>query len=134
VAIQRIDNIGIAVRDVARVAAFFADQVGLPVTLDRGTPPSAQVTLGAQYLYLFQTTSDTPAGHRDPTLQANVPGLDHISFTVDDVDQTFAELHERGIVFETKPTTVEAWGLRMASFRDPEGNCYYLVRPLRERD
>jgi methylmalonyl-CoA/ethylmalonyl-CoA epimerase len=132
VAIQRIDNIGIAVRDVARAAAFFADQVGLPVTLDdHGTPPSAQVSLGAQYLYVFQTTSDTPAGHRDPTLRTNAPGLDHISFAVDDVDQTFAELHERGIVFETKPTTVEAWGLRTASFRDPEGNCYYLVAPAR---
>jgi catechol 2,3-dioxygenase-like lactoylglutathione lyase family enzyme len=130
-ALQRIDNIGVAVRDVVKTAAFFADALGLATKVDLdGSPPSAQVSLGEQYLYLFQTTSDTAPASRGFDLAANPRGLDHLSFTVDDIDQTYAELRERGVAFAGEPQTVEAWGLRLVGFRDPDGNCYYLVQSI----
>lgn len=126
--IRRIDNIGIAVSDVALVAAFFADRVGLPVErqLD-GDPPTAVVTLADAYLYVFETSGEPPGAAREPSLLANRPGVDHISFTVDDVDAAYAELSARGVPFLAEPSTDEAWGIRLAPFRDPEDNLYFLV-------
>ncbi|WP_378730063.1 VOC family protein [Nocardia brasiliensis] len=130
-AIQRLDNIGVAVRDVERVARFFADQVGLPTELDlAGEPPSAQVSVGEQYLYLFRTTDTAGPTKRLPDLVGNPQGLDHVSFTVDDVDRTYAELVERGVAFDAEPATEQAWNIRLAGFADPEGNRYYLVQSL----
>lgn len=133
--IQRIDNIGVAVRDVAKTAAFFADALGLPTKVDlAGSPPSAQVNLGEQYLYLFQTTSDTAPASRSFDLVANPQGLDHLSFTVDDIDQAYAALRDRGVAFDGEPQTFEAWRLRLVGFRDPDGNCYYLVQSILHKD
>lgn len=129
--IERLDNIGVAVRDVERLATFFSTQVGLPVELDLdGKPPSAQVTIGPQYLYVFQVTSDADQAERHPDLVGNPPGIDHVSLTVDDVDRVYGELRDRGVIFDGEPVTEPAWNIRLAGFRDPEGNRYYLVQSL----
>jgi catechol 2,3-dioxygenase-like lactoylglutathione lyase family enzyme len=129
--LARIDNIGLAVRDVAAEAAFFGEKLGLPVDLALdGEPPSATVAVGDQYLYVFQTTSSDAASVRSPALVENPPGVDHISFTVDDVDSVFTELKARGVEFEGEPASVEAWGIRLVAFRDPEANSFFLVQKL----
>jgi methylmalonyl-CoA/ethylmalonyl-CoA epimerase len=129
--ITRIDNIGVAVRDVAASAQFFEDKLGLTVELYAdGEPPSATVHVGDQYLYVFQTTNGADGDRRSSELVANPRGLDHVSFTVEDVDASCSELTERGVEFEGEPTTVEAWGIRMVSFRDPDGNSLFLVQNL----
>ncbi|MYW90044.1 VOC family protein [Amycolatopsis rubida] len=129
--IKQLDNIGIAVKDVRRAAEFFRDKVGLPVELSlAGEPPSAQVTTGSQYLYVFEVKSSAAAAERHSDLIGNPPGFDHVSFTVDNVDQTYRELRDRGVAFDSEPVTEEAWGIRMAGFRDPEDNSYFLVQTL----
>lgn len=126
-----IDNVGVAVRDAQTVGALFAERLGFEVTyaLD-ADPPSATVQVGDRYLYVFQTRSTSGSGERTADLIGNPPGLDHISFTVDDVDSAYRELSERGLTFAGEPETVEEWGLRMVGFNDPEGNSYFLVRSL----
>lgn len=47
-----------------------------------------------------------------------------------DVDQAYASLQRRCVPFEGEPETVEAWGIRLVRFSDPEGNAYYLVQNL----
>ena len=134
-AIMRLDNIGVAVHDVERIAQFFETDLGLPTELNLAAePPSAQVTVGAQYLYVFQVTASTSAALRQPALNTNPPGVDHLSFTVDNIDVTYSELLERGVVFDGPPVAEEAWGLRLAGFQDPEGNRYYLVQSMRAED
>jgi catechol 2,3-dioxygenase-like lactoylglutathione lyase family enzyme len=129
-AINRIDNIGVAVGDVVAAAKFFEDKLGFKVELYAdGEPPSASVHVGDQYLYVFQTQNGNGA-QRSSELVDNARGLDHVSFTVDDVDASFAELRDRGVAFEGEPTSVEDWGIRMVPFRDPEGNSYFLVQNL----
>ena len=129
--ISRIDNIGVAVRDVEAVASFFERNLGMTVErYEEAQPSSAVVRIGQQYLYLFQTTDTAAPARRNPELSANPPGVDHISFTVSDVDASYALLCERGVQFDDPPATAEEWGIRMAAFRDPEGNIYYLVQPL----
>lgn len=127
--VRRIDNVGVAVRDVAAVAAFFADRVGLAVERHpEADPPAAVVTVGDAYLYVFQTSGEPAGAAREPALVANRPGVDHVSFTVDDVDAAYAEMSARGVAFLAEPATDEGWGIRLAPFRDPEDNLYFLVQ------
>jgi methylmalonyl-CoA/ethylmalonyl-CoA epimerase len=129
--ISRIDNIGVAVRDLATNAKFFEDKLGLKVELYAdGEPPAAMIHVGDQYLYMFQSTDGGGGEQRSSELVGNPRGLDHVSFTVDDVDASHAELRARGVELDGEPTTVEEWGIRMAAFRDPEGNSYFLVQNL----
>jgi len=130
VGLQRIDNIGIGVRDVRASAEFWRERVGLAVdeSFD-GEPPSIAVHVGGQYLYVFQSTGAGTVRH-EPSLSENPLGLDHVSFTVDDVDEEYARLAADGVAFDAEPESVEAWGIRLAPFRDPDGNLFYLVQPL----
>lgn len=43
-----------------------------------------------------------------------------VDFVVEDVDKSYAELMQSGVVFETPPTDYP-WGLRHARFKDPAG-------------
>jgi len=128
--LQRIDNIGIAVRDVRAAAEFWRARVGLAVTESfDGAPPSIAVTIGDQYLYVFESAGAGTPRH-EPSLGENPLGIDHVSFTVGDVDEECARLTAAGVAFDAEPASVEAWGIRLAPFRDPEGNLFYLVQSL----
>lgn len=127
----RIDNVGLAVANLDRVAGFFSEQLGL--TVERfadAVPPSASVTVGDQYLYVFETTAAAPAAARRGDLTLHPPGLDHLSFTVEDLGSAVDALRARGIVFEGEPVTDEAWGVQMISFLDPEDNRFFLVQQI----
>jgi methylmalonyl-CoA/ethylmalonyl-CoA epimerase len=86
------------------------------------------VHVGDRYLYVFETTGDPGQARRESTLGGNPPGLDHLSFRVGDVDAEAARLRERGVSLDGDPQTVEAWGIRLVGFRDPEDNAYYFVQ------
>jgi predicted enzyme related to lactoylglutathione lyase len=51
-------------------------------------------------------------------------------FAVDNVDEEVRRLTEMGVEMVSKPQDQEAWGLRVAHLRDPEGNLIELNKPL----
>ncbi len=57
------------------------------------------------------------------------PGFE-IGFKVDDVDQAFLELVQKGARAAMHPTT-RAWGQRTAYVRDPDGHLIELAQDLR---
>ena len=52
--------------------------------------------------------------------EVNRPGLAHLAFEVDDVDQTYEDLKAKGVEFFITPRN--AGDIRLAFFRDPDGN------------
>jgi len=128
--LKGIDNIGIAVTDLQRSIAFY-EKLGF----SKGSDYAADVigctmTVGSAVLFLFQTKQLTPqAVKREPTLAQNPPGLDHISFLVDDVNALYAALKAKGIVFLGEPADQE-WGARLVGCKDPDGNNLYLLQYL----
>lgn len=54
-----------------------------------------------------------------------------LTFEVADVDASFRELSGKGVIFTTEPHDQEAWVLRVAHLRDPEGNLIEINAPLR---
>ncbi len=125
--IKRIDNVGIAVSNLARSIAFYErigfaqgdmyDEEGL-----HGCLMSAQ----AAVLFLFQSQhAEGEPVIRDLALQDNPPGHDHVSFFVENVDQAYSDLAAQGIVFEGQPA--DQWGMRIVDLKDPDGNNLYLL-------
>ena len=56
-----------------------------------------------------------------------------LSFRVDDVNETYKELIGKGVKFVTEPHDQEAWVLRVAHLRDPEGNLVEINAPLKKQ-
>lgn len=128
--LKGIDNVGVAVTDLNRSIAFY-EKLGFV----RGQDYEADVrgcsmTCGSAVLFLFQTKQTKLQGvKREPTLAQNPPGLDHISFLVEDVNMMHAELKAKGIVFLGEPADQD-WGARLVGLKDPDGTNLYLLQYL----
>jgi methylmalonyl-CoA/ethylmalonyl-CoA epimerase len=123
-----IDNIGLATRDLARSVEFY-EKLGFAKASqnERG----CTMLIGTTKLFIFPA-GPQKATTRAITLLGNPPGIDHVSFLVDDVDRSFAELTARGIKFTSIPEN-QTWGARTAVLQDPDGNNLYLLAWLTKK-
>ena len=81
---------------------------------------------GDAKLFLVKTGVGGEARPRDLGLFGNPPGIDHVSFLVEDVDAPHDELVARGIQTAGRPSDQD-WGARAFGLRDPDGsNLYFL--------
>jgi catechol 2,3-dioxygenase-like lactoylglutathione lyase family enzyme len=127
--IQGVDNIGICAKDLKRAISFY-EKLGFTKGYenDRGVTMVA----GKAKLFVFQSRQPNSApANRQFTLFDNPPGIDHISFAVEDVDRIYADARSKGVVFNSEPQDQD-WGARVASLRDPDGNNLYLLKWLRK--
>lgn len=130
--LKGIDNVGIAVTDLTRSIAFY-EQLGFAKGPDyEADVKGCSMNCGSAVLFLFQTTQASPSPvKRDPTLAQNPPGLDHISFLVEDVNKLYAELKTKGVAFLGEPADQD-WGARLVGLKDPDGNNLYLLQYLEQ--
>ncbi len=128
--LKGIDNVGVAVTDLARSVAFY-EKLGFTKGYDyEADVKGCSMNAGSAVLFLFQTKQANPqAVKRDPSLAQNPPGLDHISFLVEDVNQTYAELKAKGVTFLGEPADQD-WGARLVGLKDPDGNNLYFLQYL----
>src|SRR5262249_10543119 len=91
---MRVDNVGICVRDLRRSVAFYGD-LGFETLSenDRGVT----MARGEAKLFLFETRVGGQAPARELGLFGNPPGIDHVSFLVEDVDALYDEVVAREI-------------------------------------
>ncbi len=118
-----LDNVGVAVRDVARSVAFYRL---LGFEPEYVAEDSAFLRAPGVALYLFRTQGPQPSP-RSFDLEGNPVGYDHLSFQVADVDGVCGRLQQRGVAVERGPQDYP-WGARAACLRDPDGNCVWLLR------
>ncbi len=105
-----IDHIEICVKDIDLAAEFFKNMgfTELNRTAHHGGAVEMRVPGDQNILIEF---------HRG--LPTETPGLNHIAFLVDDMQQTVATLAEKGIEMDAPPKTSSNRGCQMASLRDP---------------
>jgi catechol 2,3-dioxygenase-like lactoylglutathione lyase family enzyme len=125
--IQGVDNIGICVNDLERAVSFY-QKLGFTKAFENNR--GVTMVAGTAKLFLFQSRQPHPATvNRQFTLFDNSPGIDHISFVVEDVDRVCSDLKAKGVVFNGEPEDQD-WGARVVSLRDSEGNNLYLLKWL----
>jgi len=128
--LKGIDNVGVAVTDLARSVAFY-EKLGFTKGYDyEADVKGCSMNAGSAVLFLFQTKQANPqAVKRDPSLAQNPPGIDHLSFLVEDVNQIYAELKAKGVAFLSEPADQD-WGARLVGLKDPDGNNLYFLQYL----
>jgi lactoylglutathione lyase len=129
----RLTHTRLLVSDFPKCFEFYRDVIGLPVIQEVEGDIYAEFNAGDTILALYHRemmaavigTSEKPA---------NAERQDHVvlTFEVADVDATYADLKARGVHFVTEPADQEAWVLRVAHFRDPDGNLIEINAPLKQ--
>ena len=100
------------------VKRLYRDTLGLPVAEDN---PG---------FIMFETEGSKLAFHKLPKAPPLTRLTAELHLEDRDVDHAFTALQKKGVKFEEKPAN-RPWGIRMASFRDPEGYRVELVGPLK---
>jgi predicted enzyme related to lactoylglutathione lyase len=113
--IKRIKFLGIPVRNQDRALTFYTEKLGFRVLTDQQfseTQRWIELSIpGAETgVVLF-----TPEGHED-----RIGTFLNTSWTVDDVEKTYAELRAQGVEFAGPPKK-EPWGT-FVMLKDSEGN------------
>ncbi len=110
---------------------FYRDIMGFQATFGSENDVYADFNTGDVTLALFDRlemskavgTSQLPA---DPQAQDKMC----LCFAVDDVDATCQKLNLQAIPLITEPANKPDWGIRVAHFRDPDGNLIEVNQPL----
>jgi catechol 2,3-dioxygenase-like lactoylglutathione lyase family enzyme len=123
--IKSIDHVAVVAADVERAAKFYTDVLGFHETQRLETTHSGTiifVALNGCQVELFG--GGTPTEPREGVREV---GYTHITLLVDDVDVEYTRLKGLGVDFYMDPTDVES-GMRLAFFRDPDGNAIELLQ------
>jgi catechol 2,3-dioxygenase-like lactoylglutathione lyase family enzyme len=122
--IKGLAHVAVMTTDVERAAAFWQEMLGFKETLRLETTHSGTIIFvaanGTQVeLFGGGKLRETPAGEREV-------GYPHLALDVDDVDAEYERLKSLGVEFDMPPTDAEA-GIRLAFFRDPDGNRLEII-------
>ena len=130
---MRFSNVRLLVKDFAKCFKFYTEQLGLePAWGDENSGyASFKVADGIEGLALFVSDWMAPsAGNADKQQPVGMREKLMISFSVDNVDETFVALKAKGVTFISEPTDMPDWGMRTLYLRDPEENLIELFTPL----
>lgn len=120
-------HVALVTRDLSRLRDFYTETLGLPLVGEFAGHDIVFLGLGETAIELIQ--QDDAEGRQGET------GWGHLALQASDVDEAHAALTARGIAFHVAPMDFppEAPAIRIAFFRDPDGNEIELAQPLGER-
>ena len=127
---MKLTHVRLLVEDVGRAVAFYRDVLGLEVTLDAGGDVYAELRAGDAIVGVFRRDLMAQMIGRDLPAPAPSDAV-ALTFSVDDVDATAAELRARGAELVAEPKDYEVAFLRVAHLRDPDGNLVEINAPVR---
>ncbi len=122
--ITGIHHVALKTTDLERMAEFYQQALGFKRGMRLDLQDGAylvQMDLNGVLVELF-------GGGKVRAEDNEAVGYTHLALTVDDVDAEYARLKGLGCQFYIEPVTVH--GLRVAFFRDPDGNPIELFQEL----
>lgn len=126
--IKRIDHVAIVVDDIDKALTFWRQALGLDLEHIEEVPEQASriafLPTGESEVELVEPTTDDSGLAR--YLQKRGPGMHHICFEVDDIDEMLARLKERDIRLINESALSRSDGKRYA-FIHPESTGGVLV-------
>lgn len=114
---QKVDYIMIVVSDMSRSVAFYRDVLGLPLKFE--TPEWTEFQTGPTTLALHGGGASKEK--EEDNHGTKYAGSCSIGFDVKDVEVTYRELKEKGVLFVMPPMQREGEGIKLAVCVDPDG-------------
>ncbi|MCE5285399.1 MAG: methylmalonyl-CoA epimerase [Pelosinus sp.] len=104
--ISRVDHIGIAVKDLEQAKKFYTEMLGLKASGEEVVAEQKVkvcfIPCGDSELELLESTS--PDGPIAKFIEKKGEGLQHVALRVDNIEQTLADLKEKGVrLIDEKP-------------------------------
>ncbi|TZE81576.1 methylmalonyl-CoA epimerase [Calorimonas adulescens] len=97
--IQKIDHIGIAVKNLDEVLKFYEDTLGIKCTgtevIEGQHVKTAFLPLGNSEIELLESTSED--GPIAKFIEKNGEGMQHIALRVDDIEKALEEMRDKGV-------------------------------------
>jgi len=125
---EKIDHIGIAVRDIEAAMRFYRDCLGLTVTgVEEVAEQKVKVAffpVGESKVELLQSTD--PEGPVAKFIESRGEGVQHISFRVKNIEEKLADLKAKGVRLIDEKPRYGAGGARIA-FLHPKSTGGVLV-------
>ncbi|MFN2590410.1 MAG: VOC family protein [Actinomycetota bacterium] len=128
---MRLTHIRLLVDDFARAHRFYREVVGMEPRFGDEQGPYEEFVLGPAILALFDRRQMMEALGTHASILARPERVGDsmmVCIDVDDVDAEYDRLREAGVRFITEPHDRPTWFVRVAHFRDPEGNLIELNR------
>ena len=128
---EKIDHIGVAVKDLDATLKFYEEILGLPVTerMDHGISRGAFVFVGGVVFEFLENRDPNSAIARH--IEKRGEGLQHIAFEVPNIQEAIAEMKKKGIPFIDDKPRPGARGSRIV-FLHPKST-YGILMELVER-
>jgi len=122
-----VSAISLFVEDVAQARQFYEDVFGVPVVHQDDV--SAALKFEHLVVNLLATSEAPTLVEPAPVGGADAGARFQLSIWVEDVDAASAALEERGVQLVTGPVDRE-WGMRVATFTDPDGHSWELAQQI----
>lgn len=125
----KIEHIAIVTKDMDTSIKFYSELIGYKVRL-RGNTKDKELA----FLYLEQQPGIEIELIKDLGLQKeyNKNGIvNHLAFTVDDIDHAIKEFKEKNVIFQTDAPNTTLEGGRMILFEGPYGELLQLVERVK---
>jgi methylmalonyl-CoA epimerase len=134
--LSAIDHVGVAVENIDAALALYRDSLGMPLvhreTVNDQGVEAALLDVGDSHVELLQPLGpDTAVGK---FLARRGPGLHHVAYRVQDVEQTLAALAQAGmrLIDERARTGIRGSRVAFVHPASTDGVLTEIVEPARE--
>ena len=128
--IKSIEHIGIMVNDINQSVEFYTTVLGFLILRKIEMDEFSAVFVekdGSKIELMEYRGKNVPKRSKGTELKiGSIPLNDHISFSVEDIEDTVIELKNKGVKLELEPMELES-GMKLASFKDPDGVLIELI-------
>jgi catechol 2,3-dioxygenase-like lactoylglutathione lyase family enzyme len=122
-----VHAITLFVDDVDRARTYYRNVFGLPVVFEDSD--SAVFDFGGTSVNLLAAAAAEELIEPRAVAPRDTGSRFQLTITVDDVDSLCGQLSERGVTLLNGPVD-RPWGLRTASFSDPDGHVWEIAAAL----
>ncbi len=129
--IKKMDHIGIFVTDIKKAIAFYSDVFGFELLYqgDNGEKTMAFLTHPGNEDMQLELVQDLVSS----TQYAEIGKVNHLAFTVDNMDEAIARLKEKGIDMLNEPGINKLTNSKTVFFKGHDQELLQLIEPLKNK-